>query len=317
MGTLPADARLRASLLSVLRARAIIAQRFASLLSRTALDGRALFKFARHRSTVSGRLKSSFELSQIIPIGSGARGSAIAQSSDLDLLVVLRRQEVTWGDRLMSSDSVLRNLRAELDGRFQQTELGKDGQAISVYFESGQYPVDVVPAAFSKMVQIGGRTIPVYIIPNGQGEWLVTSPAAHNSYIGSGDVRSGGKLKNVAKLIKYWRWCRTPEIPLNSFHVEMLLASENICAGVKTYPTCLAEALDKLAARKCRALVDPLGISGYIKAANTESKQERVVAAVADSAFHAGRAVAAERAGDVDEALRQWDIVFNGLFPRS
>jgi len=51
--------------------------------------------------------------------------------------------------------------------------------------------------------------------------------------------------------------------------------------------------------------------SGYIKATNTEAKRERAIAAVDDSAFML------TVPGDTAEAVRQWNIVFNGNFPSS
>jgi predicted nucleotidyltransferase len=316
MSTFSGPATNKLSMLGILRTRSVISQRFANLLSKIAPTPPVLFKFGSHRTSVSNRLKASFELCQVRPIGSAARGSAIKQASDLDLMVILKKQEVSWGDHLMNSNSVLANIRTELDSRFLSTELGKDCQAVTIRFGDGQYPVDVVPAVFGEWLRIPSASVPAYYIPDGSGSWTRTSPAAHDKYIEQADARSGGKLKNVAKMIKYWRWCRSPEIPLNSFHLEMLLASEDLCSGVKSYSTCLADTLAELTRREARALIDPLGISGHIKAANTEAKRVRVARAVQDSSFHAGRALLAERAGDRTEALRQWDFVFNGSFPK-
>ena len=46
-----------------------------------------------HRSTVRMRLQRSFDVSGIVDIGSHARGTAIRRFSDLDMLVVLRRNQ--------------------------------------------------------------------------------------------------------------------------------------------------------------------------------------------------------------------------------
>jgi signal transduction histidine kinase len=48
-------------------------------------------------------------------------------------------------------------------------------------------------------------------------------------YIREADVRSGGKLRHVAQLMKHWRECRSPRVPLSSFHIEMLLVSARNC----------------------------------------------------------------------------------------
>lgn len=146
---------------------------------------------------------------------------------------------------------------------------------------------------------------------------MKTGPQTHNKYIQSADARSTGKLKNVAKLLKWWRICRSPSIPLNSFHVELLLAQEGPCVGVKSYQSCLYEALLLLYRRECRGLQDPCGVAGLVKACDSESKRTRTQAAIHDSAWHAEKAIEAEAAGKISEAYGRWDQVFNGSFPKS
>ena len=228
-------------------------------------------------------------------------------------MLVLRKLETTWGGTLILSETVLSNLRQDLHDRYWSSELGKDGQAIVIEFGEGGQPVDIVPSVFAGL----RRGVAIYLMPDGERGWIQTSPYNHNRYIDSADHRSGGKLKSIAKMFKYWRWSRSPQVPLNSFHVELLLAVEDVCAGVKTYGHCLAQLFRVLSNRQCRALQDPLAISGWIKASNTELQRERSQASVTDSSLHAARALDAEYVGDTIEALRQWDIVFNGFFPKT
>jgi hypothetical protein len=80
---------------------------------------------------------------------------------------------------------------------------------------------------------------PLYYIPYGNGWWRLTSPEIHNGYIALMNQESGGKLRAVAQLFKFWRVCRELAIPISSFHIEMVLASEGICNGVKSYAECM------------------------------------------------------------------------------
>ncbi len=267
-----------------------------------------------HVRTVSSRLAASFGPSKQKVIGSAARGSTVRQSSDADLMVVLRLESVRVGDRVRRSDSVLAAIRDDLRQRFRATEIGRDGQAIVVDFGDG-HSVDVVPALYADWVRTGGVSRPLLRIPDGAGDWMDTSPEAHNQLIEQAGARSGGKLRNVARLLKFWRATRATSIPLNSFHVELLLADTGICDGVKTYGYCLALAVQELSQRECRGLQDPLGISGVVKACNTEPKREQTVRALAETLRHAAQALEAERQGDMDEAFRRWSLVFNGQFP--
>lgn len=266
-----------------------------------------------HLSTIKTRLEKNetFELKSYITAGSFSRGSSIRGKSDVDTFAVFSRDSIRWGDGFMSSGTVLDNLRAELEGRFWNTTVYRDGPAVVVEFTDCK--VDVVPSAFAEFVT--EHQWPTYWIPDGAGGWMKTSPGLHNAYIKREDDAAGGKLKNTARLLKYWRECRSPRIPVSSFHIEMILASSGICKGVKSYASCVTELLQNLAARECRAVQDPFGVSGYIPAVRTDNQRESASTSVKYSRDHAKDALSAEYNRDTLEALRQWDIVFNSLFP--
>ena len=143
-----------------------------------------------------------------------------------------------------------------------------------------------------------------------------TSPESHAKYLADANRRSGNKLQYSAQLLKYWRTCWEDEIPLQSFHVELLLASEDVCAGVKSYAACLVDAFDTLARRGCRALQDPAGISGLIPVAGTSAKLQRTLAAVVLARGNAQKALNAERLRALSHAYDFWDRAFNGGFPK-
>ncbi|MFN5029663.1 MAG: nucleotidyltransferase [Burkholderiales bacterium] len=263
-----------------------------------------------HQHTVRLRLSKVFDVARVVQIGSHARETAIRDFSDLDLLGVLKRDEARWGGGLVSSATVLARFIDELIGRFPNTAIGRDGMAVAVWFSATQQSLDVVPAIFHRF----DRHRPVYLIPNGKGDWMETSPEVHDLYFKQADARSQGKLRKVSQLLKWWKFCRASPIPISSFHLDMLLAASGICVGVKSYSQCLYLAFKLLHERGCRGLHDPCGVAGTIYAASTESKWGQLVSAVAYSLDHAQAALAAEAVGDKFEANRQWNIVFNGGF---
>lgn len=264
-----------------------------------------------HYGTVSRRLESTLDLYQAKMIGSYPRGTAIRRFSDLDLLAVFRRDEIRWGSGVKASTTVLGRVRRTLQERYPSTAMRRDQQAIMVGFGGGSASVDVVPAAYWGM----HSSRPRYIVPDGHGGWMYTSPEAHGKYVADADARSRGKLKNIAKLLKFWRECRAPRVPLASFHIELLLAREGVCAGPKSYAQCVRDALVTLANRELAALQDPVGISGQVPAVGTEAKRESALKSVLYSATHAAAAVSAEAKDRQMEACRQWNIVFNKAFP--
>jgi predicted nucleotidyltransferase len=263
-----------------------------------------------HQRTVRIRLAKSFDVASVVRIGSHARETAIRVFSDLDLLVVLKRSEAKWGGSLVSSYSVLTRMIEDLSERFPNTSVGRDGTAVAVWFSATEQSLDVVPAIFHRFDKLR----PVYLVPNGSGDWMETSPAIHDRYFKLADERSQGKLRKVSQLLKWWKFCRAEPIPIGSFHLDMLLAASGICIGVKSYSQCLYLAFKLLHDRGCRGLNDPCVVAGTIYAAPTEAKWERLVSTVAYSLHHAQSALAAEAVGDKVEANRQWDIVFNGYF---
>lgn len=265
----------------------------------------------QHLATIRTRLETEFEVSKCFPIGSFARGTSIRGFSDTDLLAAFRKTVFTWGDNLINSDTALEKVRVALAERYPNSEVYKDGIAIAVSFSDGRH-VDVVPGVFDSMYK---EKWPVYLIPDGSGTWMQTSPSLYDAYLSEANTASGSKMIYVAQLMKFWRECREPRIPLSSFHIEMVLAFEEVCKGVKSYADCMLEILRSLARRECRAMRDPYGIAGNIPAVKTASQRERALASVTNSRDHAESAVSADLGSDLAEARRQWDIVFNTKFP--
>ena len=128
---------------------------------------------------------------------------------------------------------------------------------------------------------------------------------------------SRGKLKFVARLVKFWATCRTPQTPLLSFHIELLLAHSRLCTGGKGYARCVAETLGLLSDRQLAGLRDPVGISAIVSAAKTEAQRRQALSAVGAAAERAARAVVAEETRRLEEAYRLWNLVFNGHFPKA
>jgi hypothetical protein len=189
-----------------------------------------------------------------------------------------------------------------------------DGPAVVVGFGQGAGAVDVVPGVWVGTTGTSPQ-YPVYDIPDGAGGWRRTSPQRHAKHLRDEDERTGWKLSRVIKLLKAWKYTRSPKVPVLGFHLELLIASENICVGPKSYQNCLNDSFRLLRDRSGAALNDPLGISGRIAAANTEAQRQALTEAAAYAADKSSRAIDAEVAGRIGEAFEYWNLVFNGEFP--
>jgi predicted nucleotidyltransferase len=289
---------------------ATIADSFRILLSDLAPSDGSIDAAEGHIASIRARLEKHFDLSKTMRVGSYSRDTFLEGKSDVDMLAVVRRDDIRWGDDYTSSTTVLDRVREALEGRYRTTHIRRDAQAVVVNFSDNR--VDIVPAVFARWSE---SKHPVYEIPNGTGGWMETSPTLHNAYLRRADTTAGGKLRGTARLLKFWRHCRSPEIPLSSFYIEMVLAADGVCPIGKSYAWCVANAFGTLARRECRAIRDPKGISGLIPGVKTDAQRVLALNAVRYARDHALAALKARRDDDIDEARRQWDLVFNSEFP--
>jgi hypothetical protein len=284
---------------------------FAKLVDRIQPSPNEIDNANQHAKQIKARLEQSYNLRKLLPVGSVPRQTYIHGSSDLDLFAVFARDDMRCGDSYVESSTALNNLRRDLEGRYPASNVYRDVHAIVVQFSDG-VKVDVVPATFHGMMP---KSLPIYKMPDGSGGWMQTSPELHGKYIEEANGRSRGKLKRTAQLMKFWRECRTPKVPLSSFHIELLLAASGICEGVKSYAECVTELLQLLAQRECKAFRDPLQVAGNIGATRSFQQRETALRSIVYSRDHAKEALYVEGQWNVQEAKRQWDIVFNGQFP--
>lgn len=158
-----------------------ITECFRSLLARIEPSPSDVQVYKKHRHTVTRRMKSAFATTRVELIGSYCRKSSIRHDSDIDLMPIIKSSEVLWGGTWKQPATILNHIRHELQDRYTSTEVGRDGQAVVVRFKDGQHPVDVVPAVFRRLE--GAKKYPVYAIPSADGQWMETSPQAHNRFI--------------------------------------------------------------------------------------------------------------------------------------
>jgi hypothetical protein len=255
-------------------------------------------------------LDSGFSISKFRLVGSYDRRTAVRGQSDVDVFACLARDEARWGQRTLDTRTFLRRVRDRLQQRYSTTDIREAQNAVSIRFTKGVNQFDIVPAVFAGM-DAGGA---VFAIPDGEGSWLHTAPDIQKSRLREAAKRSGGKLPRVIQLVKWWTRVRPRPLPLNSFHVEMVLASNDVCVGAASYAALTAEAFRLLARRQGRAMRDPSGISNLIPAVAEASQRRVLTQTLRESADWAEQALWAENDGDQEQALYFWNGVFNGRF---
>lgn len=268
-----------------------------------------------HRLTIQAALVDEFKaFNELLVMGSHTRDSAIHVWSDVDYFAKLGGADVTWGGSRVNSGTTLERAKSALRKRFQNTEVWIDGPAVVVGFGKGAGAVDVVPGVWVGTTDTSPQ-YPLFDIPDGNGGWRRTAPQRHTKYLRDEDERSGYKLSKTSKLLKGWKYARSPKVPVFGFHLELLLASESTCVGAKSYQNCLLDAFRLIRDRGGKALTDPIGVAGWVAAAGTESQRSTLVEHARYAADKASSAIEAEIAGKIDDAYYYWKLVFNQDFP--
>jgi hypothetical protein len=182
-----------------------------------------------------------------------------------------------------------------------------------VRFEQGAHAIDVVPAMFESF--LAEKRTPSYLIPDGNGGWIRTSPEAQRAYLEQEHARSGKKLKALVRMLKWWGGSRASTTSFTSLYIEHFVAACRIPLDL-TYQEALACVFAKMTESRCPPLSDPLGISDHpFVVARTRLQHGFIIAAAQMSADRAVRAVHAEARGRDDEAITLWMSTFNGSFP--
>src|ERR1700694_831373 len=130
-----------------------VADGLKTLLLRIEPTDRDLQVYESHRQSITRRLETVFATNKVELIGSYSRGSCIRSTSDIDLLLRLKREEVRWGEGYKSSSTILDHVRNELVNRYPATPVVRDVHAVVVRFADNQHPVDVIPGFY---LQQGG-----------------------------------------------------------------------------------------------------------------------------------------------------------------
>jgi hypothetical protein len=255
-------------------------------------------------------LARAFPRSCIVPIGSHSRGTAIAVHSHIDFLAVLPAEWAIWGARRISPLKIIHRMTEHLS-EFAPA-VRRDGLGVELYFNGVTCAVDVVPGFL-----VGAADqYSVYSMPAGENHWRKASPEWHNALFSHANARSGAKLRAIAQLIKIWQFAGSPPFEVSGLYVDMLLATSDIAAGIKSYGQCLCDFFEQLVRRGIRGLPDPTCASGVIVASPSGDACERLYDAAKAAAERAQAALHAQAHGNNAEANRHWEAIFKRRISR-
>jgi transposase len=253
------------------------------------------------------RVNKVFPRSSLVPIGSYSRGTAIAVHSNVDTLVVLPREWQTWGACRVTPQMIMQRMAQNLGDQHCNASIRRDGRAVTLSFEGVIHTLDVLPG-FSVRPS---KHHPVYAVPGADLRWVQASPQYHDALFARANIRSGGKLRAMSRLVKTWGTVAAPCGGISSLYIDMMLATSPIASGDKSYGECLSEFFKMLLRRGARGLPDPAGGSGVIPASSSIEARERLWGSARAATDQVQTALDAQTRGENRSARRQWKAVFN------
>lgn len=140
-----------------------------------------------------------FETANCIIVGSIGRGTAIKNTSDVDMLFILpwsvyyRFDNYTFNGQ----SSLLQEIKAEISERYPRTDIKGDGQAVVIEF--GNFSIDLVPAFENAD---GSFEHPD---SNNGGSWKNTNPMPEQNKSSSINVYTNNNFVQLANMIRCWK----------------------------------------------------------------------------------------------------------------
>jgi hypothetical protein len=259
----------------------------------------------KHRKSIEECLETNFGLLRFFRSGSFGNGTNIRNYSDVDYFASLP-------DASLKDDSgkTLSEVAAALRKSFSTTHgIRVDSPAVVVPFGNNASEAhEVIPA---DLVNSEGPF--VYLIADGNGGWMRSSPQAQNDYVTSMNDKLKGKVKPLIRFLKAWKYFE--DVPISSFYLELVTTKHAENADPIIYSWDVRDVLKKLWESKLVAVDDPAGKSGKVEACRTSLQKEDALEKVEDAWWRAKNARVCEEDGDVLGGFDWWDLVFDGNFP--
>ena len=278
---------------------------FETLISNLTPSASETASAASHRQSVSDKLSNDLGVSNYFRTGSTGNGTGVRYYSDVDYFAGIPTQ-----NQRNDSNYMLQILKGVLDDRFPNTEIRISTPAVICNFgNDGAEKIEVVPAYYVK--QENGFN--VYKIPLVGGGWIQSSPKTHNAYVSQTNGKLNLKVKPLIRLIKaikYWN-----NIPVSSFYLELRIAKWASTEESIYYKYDVKTMLKHLVDCGLAQMVDPMGISGYVAASNTDNLKQDALSKLDTALTRAIKAREAEEAGKIEDAFYWWDKAFDGKFP--
>lgn len=250
-----------------------------------------------HKLSIESRLEASLGIYRMFEIGSLRHGTGVWLHSDADYLASLK------GTKPQSSSSMLERVRAALAVRFPTTPITVRRPAVVCNFSDGI--VEIVPGYIADTAD-GNHG---YWIAAPGGDWMKTYPGAHNSYVNGVNRKHNGAAKQLARLLKVWKYERS--VPVSSCYLEMRAAKHMDGQSAYIPVWDLYMVLDDLETYSLAAMNDPTGLGARFTACSSDATKRDAMSKLSTAVGRARRAKDYYSDGNHAGSVAQLKLLFD------
>jgi hypothetical protein len=259
-----------------------------------------------HRASIEEKLREEFGLVSFFRAGSFENGTHVFGGSNVDYFAVI--PEISTRP---DSHRLLLNVAAALRTRFPNTGVRVDSPAVVLPFgQDSSESTKVMPALELGSTKLGPEQ---FMLPDGSGDWMLTSPHACNEYVRAIDEAHGGKAKSLIRILKGWKHLRN--VPISSFYLELVAAEYAKTQDTIIYDIDLRNIFAKILETDLASYPGPRVLGERLTPCRKVPHRAHALSIVRDAAMWSRDAVTLNFGGNVPETFLRWDRVFDGRFP--
>jgi hypothetical protein len=217
-------------------------------------------------------------------------------------------------DGMLNSVKVLNKFKNALKLTYPNSEVRRDGQAVTVYLPSPGFTIDIVPAFYIQPLLVDA---PRYCIPMGHNirYWKITNPDLDKARVHAANKIHNGMASHIIMFIKYWNKYRNRN-RLRSYHVEVMCLALLGTDPIQNYAEGIFRVFQGAPDFTSHYCSDPKGLEPPIDEYLSYDVRQRTIERLRDHQDIAYLAYGFALLNDHKQAIDQYRNIFGPVFPQ-
>jgi hypothetical protein len=214
-----------------------------------------------------------------------------------------------------NSGITLTTVAEAMRARFPLTpNIRVSGPGIQIPFgDEGAERVEIIPVDEKEKTKLGFRA---FDMPDELGGWKFSAPESHKAYVDEIDTRLNGKLKQLIRLVKAWKFYRN--VPIRSFYLEMRVTALMATEKVIVYEIDLKNVLITLWNDQLADVNDPRfpNDNFVLSSCSSASSRADALSKLGNAATWSDQAMTEKHANRQGAAITKLNLIYADRFPK-